>query len=133
MAGQYGHVVVYDGVCMLCNRMVQYLLRNDQQQLLTFSTFQGLPDVISKNGLEFPLEESISYYRKGMWWQQSSAILMIYKDVFGSWHWSQLAWVFPRFLRDFIYRIVAKNRYRWFGKHAQCVLPTPAQQDRFIG
>ncbi len=133
MAGQYGHVVVYDGVCMLCNRMVQYLLRNDQQQLLTFSTFQGLPDVISKNGLEFPLEESISYYRKGMWWQQSSAVLMIYKDVFGSWHWSQLAWVFPRFLRDFIYRIVAKNRYRWFGKHAQCVLPTPAQQDRFIG
>ena len=133
MAGQYGHVVVYDGVCMLCNRMVQYLLRNDQQQLLTFSTFQGLPDVISKNGLEFPLEESISYYRKGMWWQQSSAVLLIYKDVFGSWHWSQLAWVFPRFLRDFIYRIVAKNRYRWFGKHAQCVLPTPAQQDRFIG
>ena len=133
MAGQYGHVVVYDGVCMLCNRMVQYLLRNDQQQLLTFSTFQGLPDVISKNGLQFPLEESISYYRKGMWWQQSSAVLMIYKDVFGSWHWSQLAWVFPRFLRDFIYRIVAKNRYRWFGKHAQCVLPTPAQQDRFIG
>jgi predicted DCC family thiol-disulfide oxidoreductase YuxK len=133
MAGQYGHVVVYDGVCMLCNRMVQYLLRNDQQQLLTFSTFQGLPDVISKNGLEFPLEESISYYRKGRWWQQSSAILMIYKDVFGSWHWSQLAWVFPRFLRDFVYRIVAKNRYRWFGKHAHCVLPTPAQQDRFIG
>ena len=133
MAGQYGHVVVYDGVCMLCNRMVQYLLRNDQQQLLTFSTFQGLPDVISKNGLQFPLEESISYYRKGMWWQQSSAILMIYKDVFGSWHWSQLAWVFPRFLRDFVYRIVAKNRYRWFGKHVQCVLPTPAQQDRFIG
>jgi predicted DCC family thiol-disulfide oxidoreductase YuxK len=112
--------------------MVQYLLRNDQQQLLTFSTFQGLPDVISKNGLEFPLEESISYYRKGIWWQQSSAVLLIYKDVFGSWHWSQLAWVFPRFLRDFIYRIVAKNRYRWFGKHAQCVLPTPAQQDRFI-
>ena len=133
MAGQYGHVVVYDGVCMLCNRMVQYLLRNDQQQLLTFSTFQGLPDVISKNGLEFPLEESISYYRKGIWWQQSSAVLLIYKDVFGSWHWSQLAWVFPRFLRDFVYRIVAKNRYRWFGKHAQCVLPTPAQQDRFIG
>jgi len=133
MAGQYGHVVVYDGVCMLCNRMVQYLLRNDQQQLLTFSTFQGLPDVISKNGLQFPLEESISYYRKGMWWQQSSAVLMIYKDVFGPWHWSQLAWVFPCFLRDFIYRIVAKNRYRWFGKHAQCVLPTPAQQDRFIG
>ena len=133
MSAQYSHLVVYDGVCMLCNRMVQYLLRNDQQQLLTFSTFQGLPDVISKNGLQFPLEESISYYRKGMWWQQSSAVLMIYKDVFGSWHWSQLAWVFPRFLRDFIYRIIAKNRYRWFGKHAHCVLPTPAQRDRFIG
>jgi predicted DCC family thiol-disulfide oxidoreductase YuxK len=133
MSAHYSHLVVYDGVCMLCNHMVQYLLRNDQQQLLTFSTFQGLPDVISKNGLQFPLEESISYYQKGRWWQQSSAVLMIYKDIFGPWHWSQLAWVFPRFLRDFIYRIIAKNRYRWFGKHAHCVLPTPAQQDRFIG
>jgi predicted DCC family thiol-disulfide oxidoreductase YuxK len=133
MSAQHSHLVVYDGVCMLCNHMVQYLLKNDQQQLLTFSTFQGLPDVISKNGLQFPLEESISYYRKGRWWQQSSAILMIYKDVFRSWHWSQLAWIFPRFLRDFVYRIVAKNRYRWFGKHAHCVLPTPAQRDRFIG
>jgi predicted DCC family thiol-disulfide oxidoreductase YuxK len=133
MSAQHSHLVVYDGVCMLCNHMVQYLLKNDQQQLLTFSTFQGLPDVISKNGLHFPLEESISYYRKGRWWQQSSAVLMIYKDVFGPWHWSQLAWVFPRFLRDFVYRIVAKNRYRWFGKHAHCVLPTAAQRDRFIG
>jgi predicted DCC family thiol-disulfide oxidoreductase YuxK len=133
MAGQYGHVVVYDGVCMLCNRLIQHLLAKDKRQVLTFSSFQGLPDVISKNGLQFPLEESISYYRKGRWWQQSSAILLIYKDVFGSWHWSQLAWIFPRFLRDFIYRIIAKNRYRWFGKHAHCVLPTPAQQDRFIG
>lgn len=133
MSAQHGHLVVYDGVCMLCNRLIQHLLAKDKRQILTFSTFQGLPDVISKNGLQFPLEESISYYRKGRWWQQSSAVLLIYKDVFGSWHWSQLAWVFPRFMRDFIYRIIAKNRYRWFGKHTQCVLPNPAQRDRFIG
>jgi predicted DCC family thiol-disulfide oxidoreductase YuxK len=44
-----------------------------------------------------------------------------------------LAWVFPRFFRDFIYRIIAKNRYRWFGKHTQCALPTAEQRERFIG
>jgi predicted DCC family thiol-disulfide oxidoreductase YuxK len=133
MSAQYSHLVVYDGVCMLCNRLIQHLLAKDKRQILTFSSFQGLPDVLSKNGLQFPLEESISYYRKGRWWQQSSAVLMIYRDVFGPGHWSQLAWIFPRFFRDFIYRIIAKNRYRWFGKHAHCVLPTPAQKDRFIG
>ncbi len=133
MAAQYDHVIVYDGVCILCNRMVQYLLKNDHQHLLTFSTFQGLPEALSKNGLQFPLEESISYYRKGRWWQQSTAILLIYKDIHGPFHWSQLAWVFPRFFRDFIYRIIAKNRYRWFGKHTQCALPTAEQRERFIG
>jgi predicted DCC family thiol-disulfide oxidoreductase YuxK len=68
MTGHYSHVVVYDGVCILCNRLINYLLQKDQQQRLLFSTYQGLPDVISKNGLQFPLEESISYYRKGSWW-----------------------------------------------------------------
>jgi len=133
MSAQYSHLVVYDGVCMLCNSLIQHLITKDKRQILTFCTFQGLPDEISKKDIQFPLEESISYYREGMWWQRSSAVLLIYKDVFGPWHWSQLAWFFPRFLRDFIYRSIAKNRYRWFGKHAHCMLPNPAQRDRFIG
>jgi predicted DCC family thiol-disulfide oxidoreductase YuxK len=113
--------------------MVQYLLKNDQLHLLTFSTFQGLPEALSKNGLQFPLEESISYYRKGRWWQQSTAVLLIYKDIHGAYHWSQLAWIFPRVARDFIYRIVSKNRYRWFGKHESCLVPDPSIRARFIG
>lgn len=133
MSAQYSHLVVYDGVCMLCNRLIQHLLAKDKRQILTFSTFQGLPAGIDKSGVKFGFADSVSYRRNEKWWQQSSAVLMIYKDVFGPWHWSQLAWIFPLFLRDFIYGIIAKNRYRWFGKHAHCVLPTPAQQDRFIG
>jgi predicted DCC family thiol-disulfide oxidoreductase YuxK len=113
--------------------VVQYLLEKDQQQLLTFSTFQGLPPIIEQSGLQFPFEDSISYFRKGKWWQQSSAVLLIYKDIHGPYHWTQIAWFFPRFLRDFCYRIVAKNRYRWFGKHARCVLPDSSQKERFIG
>lgn len=133
MSVRYQHLVVYDGVCILCNRLVQYLLEKDQQQLLTFSTYQGLPSAIEHYGLLLPFEESISYFRKGQWWQQSSAVLLIYKDIHGPWHWSQIAWVIPRFMRNFCYRIVAKNRYRWFGKHAQCALPNASQKDRFIG
>ena len=67
MSLRYQHLVVYDGVCILCNRMVQYLLEKDQQQLLTFSTFQGLPPIIEQSGLQFPFEDSISYFRKGKW------------------------------------------------------------------
>mgnify|MGYP000023182062 FL=1 len=133
MSGPYPHVVVYDGVCLLCNRLIKYLLKKDRQQLLMFSTYQGLPDVISKKGLQFPMEESISYYRKGVWWQQSNAILLIYKDIHGAFHWSQIAWIFPRVARDFIYRFISKNRYRWFGKHESCLLPEPSIRARFIG
>lgn len=133
MAEAPKQLIVYDGVCILCNRYIQHLLRIDRKAYFTFSTYQGLPAYVEKDAKQLPFQESISYLRDGIWWQQSSAALMIYKDIYGRFHWSQVAWLVPRVLRDFIYRSVAKNRYRWFGKHHSCLLPDSTFQDRFIG
>jgi predicted DCC family thiol-disulfide oxidoreductase YuxK len=126
-------LIVFDGVCVLCNRWVNYVLEKDQQQLFIFSSYQGLPTFISKKGVSIPLEQSIALYDNGAWFQQSTAILLIFKKLYGRFHWSQLAWIAPRFLRDFLYRQVAKRRYQWFGKTESCRVPNQDEANRFIG
>lgn len=126
-------LLVYDGQCLLCNRFIQFILKRDKNAHFYFSTYRGLPTDIDQRGLKVAKENSISYQRHGKWHQRSSAVLLIYQDLFGKLHYSQLAWLAPRFVRDFLYDIVAKNRYKWFGKKESCMLPDPAFKARFIG
>ena len=126
-------LIVYDGTCILCNRFIQFVLKKDKNAHFYFSTYQGLPADIDQHGLEVAKEESISYQRHGKWHQRSSAVLFIYHDLFGKLHYTQLAWLMPRFLRDFLYDIIALNRYKWFGKKDSCMMPDPLFKRRFIG
>ena len=126
-------LIVYDGTCILCNRFIQFVLKKDKNADFYFSTYQGLPADIDQHGLEVAKEESISYQRHGKWHQRSSAVLFIYHDLFGKLHYTQLAWLLPRFLRDLLYDIIALNRYKWFGKKDSCMMPDPIFKTRFIG
>lgn len=127
------NLIVFDGHCMLCNRFIQKMLQNDSSEKFTFSTLQGLPSSIDQSTLQTSTKDSISYLRNGTWFQKSTAVLLIYKDLYGSIHWTQLAWLVPKFLRDLCYAYVAKNRYKWFGKRTSCYLPNADEQSRFIG
>ncbi len=126
-------LIVFDGTCILCNRFIQFILKKDKNAHFYFSSYQGLPADIDQHGLEVAKEESISYQRHGKWHQRSSAVLFIYQDLFGKLHYTQLAWLMPRFLRDFLYDIIALNRYKWFGKKDSCMMPDPIFKTRFIG
>lgn len=126
-------LVVFDGQCVLCNRFIQRILQKDKTKKFTFSTLQGLPGSIDQSGLKFSIQDSISYLRNDTWFQKSTAALLIYFDLYGPLHWSQIAWLCPRLLRNLVYDVVAKNRYRWFGKNESCYLPHPEDQTRFIG
>lgn len=127
------YLIVFDGHCMLCNRFIQKMLQNDPSEKFTFSTLQGLPSSIDQSTLQTSTKDSISYLRNGTWFQKSTAVLLIHKDLYGSLHWTQLAWLVPKFLRDLCYAYVAKNRYKWFGKRTSCYLPNADEQSRFIG
>jgi predicted DCC family thiol-disulfide oxidoreductase YuxK len=127
------YLIVFDGHCMLCNRFIQKMLKNDHSAKFTFSTLQGLPSSIDLGTLQTSIQDSISYLRNGVWFQKSTAVLLIYKDLYGTFHWTQLAWLYPKFLRDLSYAYIAKNRYKWFGKRTSCYLPSPDERTRFIG
>ena len=127
------HLLVFDGYCMLCNRFVHCILQKDRTKIFTFSTLQGLPISIDQSGLQSNIKDSISYLRNDTWFQKSTAVLYIYQDLFGRFHWSQIAWLCPKFLRDPIYDLIAKHRYKWFGKNESCYLPLPEDSTRFIG
>jgi predicted DCC family thiol-disulfide oxidoreductase YuxK len=127
------YLIVFDGHCMLCNRFIQKMLQNDKSAKFTFSTLQGLPSSIDQSALQTSIQDSISYLRNGVWFQKSTAVLLIHKDLNGTFHWTQFAWVCPKFLRDICYAYVAKHRYNWFGKRTSCYLPNAHERSRFIG
>jgi predicted DCC family thiol-disulfide oxidoreductase YuxK len=127
------YLIVFDGHCMLCNRFIQKILQNDKSAKFTFSTLQGLPSSIDQSALQTSIQDSISYLRNGVWFQKSTAVLLIHKDLNGAFHWTQFAWLCPGFLRDICYAYVAKHRYNWFGKRTSCYLPNAHERSRFIG
>lgn len=130
---QFNHLVLFDGVCNLCNGFVQFLIRQDKRDQLTFGSLQGsiAQQLLAQNGINNYLS-SIVYIRNGKLHQRSSAALSILKDVRGWWWLTQIFWIVPRPIRDMFYNWVGRNRYRWFGKRQSCMVPSPELQKRFL-
>ena len=143
------NLVLYDGVCGLCNRMVRFLLRIDRRKVLSFAPLQGPTAARLAERHGFPLagvgagEAGASALRSMVYvrnfglkreraYLRSDAVLRSLGDVGGLWWLVSLLRVVPRFLRDPVYDWVARNRYRWFGKHESCPLPPPEQRARFL-
>ena len=125
-------IVFFDGVCGLCNRFVDRLLRVDPKGLLRFAPLQGSTAHERLPAGMADAMESIVYLRDGVVLQRSDAALRILVDL-GGWRVLYRAlFIVPRFLRDAVYAWIARNRYRWFGKRDACRLPTPEERARFM-
>jgi len=126
-------VVLFDGVCKLCNGSVNFLLRIDRKGLLKLAPLQseyGMA-ILKKHGKHSDPLDSIMLLEGDRLTEKSTAIIRISKYLGGAWPLCMIALVVPCFLRDFIYNILAKNRYLWFGKYDTCRLPDPKHEDRF--
>ena len=121
------HVVFIDGICVLCNRLSRILIRLDAKKQFLFST---LDSPYAKTTLLQPKEDSILVFsQKGMIYTKSKAILFIVRQLpYVRWI-GILFQIIPTFILDHLYDRIAKNRYRWFGKHDACPLLT---HDRFV-
>ena len=124
-------VVLFDGVCGMCNASVDFILNRDRDKKFLFSALQG-----KFANEKFPQEckdlNTIIYFRNGKILRRSSAVLQILVDL--GWPWV-VVWpllLIPAFLRDLFYRIIANSRHLISKKRATCRLPSPEEKDRFL-
>jgi predicted DCC family thiol-disulfide oxidoreductase YuxK len=128
------NLVLFDGVCNLCNSSVQLLLRIDKENRLTFGSFQSdtAQSLLKQHGINKELINSIVFIRQDKIYMESTAILQICHTIGGWWKIIYLLMLIPPFIRNGIYHIIARNRYRWFGKRESCMIPSPSLKSRFI-
>jgi len=133
-------IILYDGVCGLCNRLVQFLLKHDKSRRLRFASLQSdlAEKVLRRHGFDPKDLDTVhvveNYDQPGeRVLQRSDAILRAGRELGGLWGpSSSVARIVPRAFRDLVYRFVASNRYRVFGKYDTCMLPDPSQRSRFL-
>ena len=127
-------VLLFDGVCNLCNGWVQLVIRNDPEGRFRFAALQSEKgqELLKQYGLPHEQFTTLVFIENGKVYTRSSAALRIAKQLNGAWPLLYAFSVVPAFLRDGVYNLVAGNRYAWFGKQESCMLPTPELKARFL-
>ena len=127
-------VVLFDGVCNLCNHSVQFILQRDPHGYFRFASLQSpvAQHLLRTHGLSPNRLESVILIEAGRAYSHSDAALRIASHLGSAWPALGVLWIVPRFVRDGIYNWIAANRYRWFGKREECMLPTPELRQRFL-
>jgi predicted DCC family thiol-disulfide oxidoreductase YuxK len=124
-------LILYDGDCGLCNAWVDFVLKQDKHKRFKFAPLQS--EVAKVIDLDAAVNlKSIVYVRSGRKYSKSGAALRILRDLGGIWLITWIFWFIPFFIRDLIYVLIAKNRYRIFGKTTSCRIVNPEDQDRFL-
>lgn len=126
-------VLLFDGVCNLCNGAVRFVLQWDAQKNFRFASLQSnvAQQLLQEHGV-LKKFDSVVLLQDGNLFQKSSAVLKVLNSFGWRWKWTLVFWLVPRPLRDGIYDWIAKNRYRWFGKRDACMIPTPELRNRFL-
>jgi predicted DCC family thiol-disulfide oxidoreductase YuxK len=127
-------VVLFDGVCNFCNYWVNFAIRHDRKKKLKFAPLQSDAgkEIIRPFNLPIKHLTSVILIDEGKAYTQSSAVFRICKYLNGGWKLFYGMIIIPKFIRDFLYNIIARNRYRWFGKKESCMMPTNEIRERFL-
>ncbi|MFM9837688.1 MAG: thiol-disulfide oxidoreductase DCC family protein [Cyclobacteriaceae bacterium] len=127
-------VVLFDGVCNLCNGSVLFIIKRDQEAKFSFASLQSSFGQSQLRNFSLPVGElnTIFLIKDEKFFKKSDAALEIAKGMSGLWPALYVFKIVPRFIRNFFYDLIAKNRYRWFGKQDACMIPTPELKARFI-
>ena len=127
-------VVVFDGMCVLCSANARFILRHDRRGRFRLATMQGAAGaaLMARFGID-PLDpETFIVVEGGHAWRDSDAVFAIWRGLGWPWRAGTVLRVVPRAVRDAAYRMVARNRYRWFGQRETCFVPTPGQAARVL-
>jgi len=127
-------VILFDGVCNFCNYWVNFAIKRDKQKQLRFTPLQGetAKQLLPRYQINPSSLSSVVFIDNGKVYTQSSAALRICKHLDGGWKLFFALIIIPKFIRDFFYNIIARNRYKWFGKKESCMIPPPDWKERFL-
>lgn len=128
-------IILFDGVCNLCNASVQFVIKHDKKDLFRFVALQSDlgQQIIAHIGMNTQNIDSIILYEPGIAYHyKSDAALEIAKSLGGIFYFAGIFNIFPMALRNILYDYVARNRYRWYGKRESCMLPTPELKAKFL-
>lgn len=128
-------LILFDGVCNFCDRSVQFIIRHDRRGYFHFAALQSEAGqaVLAAYGLPQGGFDTFILLQKGRVYKRSGAALRVARNLDGLWPVLYAFIIVPPFIRDLVYKIIARNRYRWFGKKDQCMIPTPEVRSRFLG
>lgn len=127
-------VILFDGVCNLCNASVQFIIKHDKKSVFRFASLQSEfgKRIIEKFDLANKNIDSVMLFENNTVQLKSTAALQIAKRLGGIYSALYVFIIIPKFMRDSIYDFVARNRYRWFGKQESCMIPKPELKKLFI-
>jgi predicted DCC family thiol-disulfide oxidoreductase YuxK len=128
-------VILFDGVCNFCNNAVTIVIKFDRKNTFLFAAIQSEngKKIIDYLDIDTSKTDSVILYEPGVSYEIKSTAALNVMDGFGGiWRITKLAFIFPKVFRDFIYDYIARNRYKWFGKKDNCMIPTPALKAKFL-
>jgi predicted DCC family thiol-disulfide oxidoreductase YuxK len=114
--------------------MVNFIIRQDKKNVFLFCALQSEAGkkLLEQYQINWKNTDSFVLIENDKAYQKSAAGLRLYNKLPWYWKWTQIFWIVPKFIRDGIYNFIAKNRYRWFGKKEECMIPTPGVRGKFL-
>jgi len=126
-------VILFDGVCNLCNKSVQFVIKRDPSGIFKYASLQsGFGQrLLKEHNLPADKFNSFILLQDNNIYTRSTGALKMLSQLNG-WKWTKILFVIPAFIRDGVYNLISKYRYRWFGKRDECMIPTPDLKGRFL-
>jgi predicted DCC family thiol-disulfide oxidoreductase YuxK len=127
-------IVLFDGVCNLCNSAVQFIIKHDHKKKFKFASLQSEIGQQFSRSLNLPVGNFGTFIliKNNKPHLRSSGALLVLKELGGIYILPYALIIIPRSIRDFFYNVIARNRYKWFGKRNSCMVPSPELSSRFL-
>jgi len=127
-------IILFDGICNLCNSSVNFIIKNDKKEHFLFASLQSdaAKDILLQYQVKKIKFDSILLIENGEIFEKSRAALRISRNLDGAYRFIYFLKIIPKFLTDWIYEIIARNRYKWFGKKEFCMIPSSQVKNRFL-
>lgn len=128
------YIILFDGVCNLCNSAINFVIKRDTNNRFLFAPLQSKSgaELVKKHLIDTATVDSIILIKNNTAYVKSTAALKIAQSLSGLWPLLLLFMIIPPFIRNWVYDYVAKNRYQWYGKKNACMIPTPELRDKFL-